>query len=236
MKNICTALLPKNWDTAPEPALIKNLFNILTGRFITGTARTAMEKKHLQPLEFVCRDGHSRDEIRIAPGFKKLHQNPELRVLTTELVEFGLWRYEHNYRAGANEHNLVLYKMYSYEDVCRCLNWEQALVPQIISGYKYDPGTRTLPVFVNYQKGEEIRGSIRVDKFLSRSVLSWISKNRRHPDSPDVRQILNHRSLGITLYLFIRKNHAGADNSRSDSRRETFHEFYFLAKITPVRT
>lgn len=63
--------------------------------------------------------------------------------------------------------------------------------------------------------------------------MSWIYKNRRRPNSPDVRQILNHRSLGITLYLFVRKNHAGADNSRSDSRRETFHEFYFLGKITP---
>lgn len=46
--------------------------------------------------------------------------------------------------------------IYINEDVCRLLNWENNEVPLNIGGYKYDKKTGTFPVFINYDKAEEI--------------------------------------------------------------------------------
>ena len=45
---------------------------------------------------------------------------------------------------------MVLYQKYTYEDVCRLLNWAQNEVPLNIGGYKFDKKTKTFPVFINY--------------------------------------------------------------------------------------
>ena len=46
----------------------------------------------------------------------------------------------------------MLYQKYTYEDVCRLLNWENNEVPLNIGGYKYDRKTKMFPVFINYDK------------------------------------------------------------------------------------
>lgn len=226
------AALEEQLHYRPDENLKKNFLNILSGSFARGTAR-----KSLEELVFVCPDRQHPGEIRIDERFKKLLGHREFRDLVQELTDFGLWRHERDYRQAEGEHSLVLYKRYSYEEVCRCLNWAHALVPQNIGGYKYDAATRTLPVFVNYHKGPDVPYSIRYeDRFLGPDMLSWISKNRRTPASRDVRMILEHRRRGITMYLFVRKNQAAPalEDGRKGGRLEAFREFYFLGEITPA--
>ena len=48
--------------------------------------------------------------------------------------------------------NFQLYAKYTYEDVCRLLEWEKGEVALNIGGYRYDSKTKTYPVFINYRK------------------------------------------------------------------------------------
>ena len=59
----------------------------------------------------------------------------------------------------------------TYEDACRLLNWEHNEVPLNIGG-KYDKTTKTFPVFINYDKSDDIQDTIKYeDHFTSRSSL-----------------------------------------------------------------
>lgn len=57
----------------------------------------------------------------------------------------------------------MLYQKYTYEDVCRLLNWQKNEVPLNIGGYKYDTYTKTFPVFINYEKAQNIQDTIKYE-------------------------------------------------------------------------
>ena len=93
--------------------------------------------------------------------------------------------------------DLVLYQKYTYEDVCRLLNWERNEVPLNIGGYKYDKKTKTFPVFINYDKQENISDTTKYeDHFTSCNCLIAISKSGRSIESEDVQNFLNAKERG----------------------------------------
>lgn len=94
-------------------------------------------------------------------------------------------------------------------DVCRLLNWEQNEVPLNIGGYKYDKKTKTFPVFINYDKAEDISDTTKYeDHFVPgfRDRLIAISKSVRSLQSEDVQNFLKAKERGIHVELFVRKN------------------------------
>ena len=102
---------------------------------------------------------------------------------------------------------MVLYQKYTYEDVCRLLNWENNEVPLNIGGYKYDKKTKTFPVFINYDKSEDISDTTKYeDHFTSNRTLVAISKSGRSLASEDVQNFLCATERGIQVELFVRKN------------------------------
>lgn len=70
--------------------------------------------------------------------FMQMLANDEFYGVLQELVDFGISRYERDYKNTYDQTDLVLYQKYTYEDVCRLLNWEQNEVPLNIGGYKFD--------------------------------------------------------------------------------------------------
>jgi len=120
---------------------------------------------------------------------------------------------------------ILLYQKYTYEDVCKLLDWDKNIVAQNIGGYKYDEGTNTFQVFINYNKDDSINDSIKYeDRFLSTSRLIALSKQSRTPDSKDVQHIYQAKENGTKIYLFVRKN---KDDNLSK-------EFYFLGEINAI--
>lgn len=91
---------------------------------------------------------------------------------------------------------------YTYEDACRFLGWAKNINAQTIGGYKFDEGTKTLPVFVNYDKAEGAIGYH--DHFASASELVALSKKNRRADSSDARRIFGKPAYDV--HLFVRKN------------------------------
>ena len=112
--------------------------------------------------------------------------NNDFYNILKELVDFGISRYKRDYSKTYGQTDLVLYQKYTYEDVCRLLNWEQNEVTLNIGGYKFDKKTNTFPVFINYDKAENISDTTRYeDHFVPgfRDRLIAISKSGRSMQS-----------------------------------------------------
>ena len=121
-----------------------------------------------------------------------------------------------------NYTNLELYQKYTYEDACRLLNWERNEVPLNIGGCKYDKKTKTFPIFINYDKQDNISDTTKYeDHFVAENRLIAISKSGRSMDSEDVRNFLKATERGIDVQLFVRKN---KDDKISK-------EFYYLGRV-----
>ena len=191
-----------------------NVVNVLTNEFATGSARNTY--KDCAIIE------KSENEYRISSSFRKMIEDKEFYRQVKELVEFGLYRNQKDYSETYKDTSLKLYSKYTYEDVCRLLEWEKGEVALNIGGYKFDKKTKTYPVFINYDKNEDISDTIRYeDRFENQSLLVAISKSGRTVESEDVYTALHAEELGINMELFVRKN---KDDKISK-------EFYYLGRI-----
>ncbi len=151
----------------------------------------------------------------------------DFKNIILELIDFGIDRYNKFYSNCYMDTSFQLYQKYNYEDVCRLLEWEKNEVATNIGGYKFNKETKTYPIFINYNKSEDISDTIKYeDRFESSSMLIGISKQPRKVNSPDIVQMYNTEKDGVFMSLFVRKN-------KDD---KTSKEFYFLGKIKAVGT
>lgn len=180
------------------------------------------EKKKFKNCIFLQKDEY--EEYRIAPEFQRLLANPEFFQMVDELLDYGICQYEENYVHRYKETNFQLYQKYTYEDVCRLLNWKKNMNAQNIGGYFYDIETKTLPVFINYEKAED--AIAYEDRFVSSSELIALSKHPRKITSSDAERIYKKgiENADNKIYLFVRKN-------KDDKEAK---EFYFLGEIFAV--
>lgn len=191
-----------------------NVANILTNEFATGSSKTTY-----QDCIFIQKEG---EDYGINPEFAKMLREQSFYDTVRELIEFGLNRYRKNYANRYMDTNFQLYSKYTYEDVCRLLEWEKGEVALNIGGYKYDKKTKTYPVFINYDKSEEIQDTVKYeDRFLNPTTLIAISKSGRSLTSEDVYTAMHAQELGVEVELFVRKN---KDDKISK-------EFYYLGKM-----
>lgn len=194
----------------------ENIVNVMTNEFPSGSG-----KQTYSECVFLEKD---ESDYMASPSFKMMLQHKEFYDILKELIDFGISRYERDYSKSYRDTDLVLYQKYTYEDVCRLLNWENNEVPTNIGGYKFNKKTKTFPVFINYEKDEDISDTTKYeDRFTSNKTLIAISKSGRKIGSNDVQNFLNSKELGIRVELFVRKN---KDDKGSK-------EFYYLGRMTP---
>jgi len=154
--------------------------------------------------------------------FKMALKNESFYDAVRELLEFGIYRHNRDYSHQYAETQFNLYKKYTYAEVCWLLNWKKEEVSLNIGGYKYDSYSKTYPIFINYEKDEDITVTTKYeDRFTDPSSLTAISKSRRTVDSDDVQNAVHSEERGILMPLFVRKN-------KDD---QTSKEFYFLGTI-----
>ena len=196
---------------------MENIVNVMTNEFPAGAS-----KKTYAQCVFIEKN---KNDYCPTKSFIQMLSNGEFYDILQELVEFGISRYERDYSNTYDQTDFVLYQKYTYEDVCRLLNWEQNEVPLNIGGYKYDKKTKTFPVFINYDKAEDISDTTKYeDHFVPgfRDRLIAISKSGRSLQSEDVQNFLKAKERGIHVELFVRKN---KDDKISK-------EFYYLGHMT----
>ena len=192
----------------------RSIVNVLTNNFASGSG-----KKTYKECIFI---EENDNDYRISKNFDEMLKNKDFKNMFNELIQFGISRYKQNYNEKYKDTQFTIYQKYTYEDVCRLLNWKNNEVPLNIGGYKYDRDTKTFPVFINYDKNEEINDTIKYeDHFENSNKLIAISKSGRTILSEDVQNFINAKERGIKVELFVRKN---KDDKISK-------EFYYLGRM-----
>ena len=203
-------VLANSYDVLLDDNSIHNVDAVLAGRFFRGsTYQIALA--HNTANGFILSD-----------AFSKAIQNDSFLAAIRELLDFGIYRYKRDYPKPYANTQFNLYKKYTYSEVCWLLGWKKEEVSLNIGGYKYDSYSKTYPVFINYEKDNDIAATTRYeDRFTDPGSLTAISKSRRTIDSDDVQNAVHSQERGIMMPLFVRKN-------KDD---QTSKEFYFLGTM-----
>ena len=193
-----------------EDSVVRNLRNVFPKE---------EERKKYSACILIERDKDGG--YRLTKSFQHMLTNLEFRNMIEELLEFGMQQYKEKYADTYRDTNFKLYQKYTYEDVCRLLNWKRNRNAQNIGGYFYDADTKTLPVFINYHKTED--AIAYEDRFVSENYLIALSKHPRKITSGDVDHIYKKTEADREnrIFLFVRKN-------KDDNEAK---EFYFLGEI-----
>lgn len=165
----------------------------------------------------------SADDFIISDKFFQMVNSAEFKQILQEILSFAHKQYTKYYADCYRETNFVLYRKYTYEEVCYLLNWQSKINPNAMAGYFYEKNTRTMPVFINYILPDKKRVDY-ANEFLSSSLITAYSKSNRKLNSSDARHIYNAEQEQNKLYLFVRK-----PNEDKEAK-----EFYFLGEISAV--
>ena len=202
--------MEKSYGIKVDDLARKSVRSVLTNDFFRG-------KK-------ICPDLIDKDSDSFVPSAELLNaiSDKEFKEDLIDLLDFGIYRYNRDYKDNYRGTCFNLYKKYTYRDVCWLLNWKKEEVSLNIGGYKFDHYSMTYPIFINYEKSDEVGATTRYeDRFNDQANITAISKSRRTIESDDVDTAINSQERGILMPLFVRKN-------KDD---QTSKEFYFLGTI-----
>lgn len=186
-----------------------NVFNVLDGSFY----------KNGVSVINTC-----DDTIAISTDFQRFMENCIFRDQIEQVLELGEYNWSKSYTQ--EDDGFVLYMRYTYDDVCRLLNWPENINAQNLGGYFYHEATNTFPVFINYVKGEDVVESQNYkDRFINRGTLIALSKSNECSSSKRMKIISNSSGNGVKILLFMRK-------SKDDNGSK---EFYYLGRMDFVR-
>ena len=207
-------LLPEQYKVTYSKVVEESVIRNLTNEF----AKEEERKKYASCVLIKKVD----EGYELHPEFRALlMRDPEFSKMVKELIEYGIETIEDKYAQPYKDTNFQLYQKYTYEDVCRLLNWKKNLNAQNIGGYFYDTTTKTLPVFINYDKTKD--AIAYEDRFVSQQNLIALSKHPRKVDSSDADHFYKRTAedRDNRIFLFVRKN-------KNDKEAK---EFYFLGEI-----
>lgn len=159
---------------------IETISNILSQNFMTGSSKKTFEKAVFLDENFES-----------SPQFLKLLNNEDFKNQVMEVVEYAIDKNKKEYSNRYKNTDFCLYSKYTYEDVCRLLNWEKNIVPLNIGGYFYDIRTNTLPVFINYDKDESVVDTQQyADHFIDAQNFVAMSKSNVRITNPGMEKFV----------------------------------------------
>ncbi len=183
--------------------------------------RTETDKAAWGGISFIKDDGSG--EWQADPDFLNALQNdPNFKPMVEDLCAFILRRWESLYNKRYKDTLFCLYTLYTYDDICRLLDWPKLMPAQNIGGYWYDKSTKTMAICVNYEK--DSNAIAYHDRFISNSELIWLTKPNRRVGSEEVSRMMKRTPYDDTrIFLFIRRN-------KDDNEAKAF---YFLGEVEP---
>lgn len=198
-------LLKDNYGLENQFKSIESAINLLNLDFFTNN-----EKAKYGNISFFD------ENYNISKEFSQFLSKEFYRKHLEDVIDFGLLRYENIYHSSEN---LKLYEKYSRKDVCRLLNWPH---DDSSTMYGYRVKHNTCPIFVTYEKNEDISESTKYeDQFVNKEIFSWMTRSNVRLDSKEPKAIMNHSETGLGIHLFIKKS----DDEGKD--------FYYIGQVTP---
>jgi superfamily II DNA or RNA helicase len=204
-------------DLKYETKSIKTAYTVLSHQYNT----IANTEKCLQEHQACILAEKSNNYITTSQTLKTYIQNPTFVNCVNDVLKYAEQQFKENYIKQYKNTNLSLFKQYSYEEVCKALNWEKNQ-SAVMNGYMFNEKTNTFPVFINYEKEEEAINY--QDHFESNNTMIAISKKTRKIGSKDWKYIYEAKQRNTKIYLFVRKNKASTNSK----------DFYFLGEIEPI--
>lgn len=170
---------------------IETISNILSQNFMTGSSKKTFEKAVFLDENFES-----------SPQFLKLLNNEDFKNQVMEVVEYAIDKNKKEYSNRYKNTDFCLYSKYTYEDVCRLLNWEKNIVPLNIGGYFYDIRTNTLPVFINYDKDESVVDTQQyADHFIDAQNFVAMSKSNVRITNPGMEKFVKAAENKTNIYF-----------------------------------
>lgn len=152
------------------------------------------------------------DSIRLNPELVTSFNDLQFRQLCEDMLQCTRMKNQEYKDADP----LKLYAKYGRKDVCRLLNWDKDETSTI---YGYRGKNDSCPIFITYHKSSDVEDSVNYgDDFLNQTTIKWFTRSRRTLDSKEVKEILNHKKLGMDLHIFVKKDDDEGSN------------FYYLGK------
>lgn len=171
---------------------LRSIIRIFTLEFYTQQKR----EKYKYPLIEV--DG---EKIYVTKEFRSSLKDEYFRKQVDDLLELGLLQSK-NYDQTVQ---LTINEKYSRTDVCRILNWEK---DESSTMYGYKTKHNTTPIFVNYNKKDDIDESVRYDdRFLDSHVFQWYTRKGTDLDSKINKEIIEkHEHDATDIHLFVKRD------------------------------
>ena len=145
----------------------------------------------------------------------------EVKAQLADLCRVAQAKFELDFDPSFYANGLVRYRKYDRGDVFRSLLWEENPVAQNVGGYMISPDRSNCPIFVTYDKREDIASTIQYeDEFETPSRMTWFSKSKRSLSSPEIKYFAELRDDQL-LPLFVKKSD---DEGKS---------FYYLGLVRP---
>lgn len=114
--------LEATYNLDNSQSLHDSIFNVLSGNFYTGFA-AKLYKDHPFIIE-------NNGIIEKSPVFAKALDKKEFKAIIKEHIEYGICNYKKAFGQLFKHRPFQLYAKYTYEDVCRLLEWPENVVAQ----------------------------------------------------------------------------------------------------------
>lgn len=207
-------IIKKEYHSELSEKAYESAINVLSGGFMN----TQSEKKKFADIDILKYDaGQAYTRLfSYYQGAKKLAFTQQM----SDLINLGICRYRDIYSKNQDEMGFSLYQKYSRKDACRILNWERD-DSSTVYGYKIKNGT--CPIFVTYEKKEDISSSTKYeDEFIANNIFSWMTRSRVSINSEEAQKLIHYKENGLKILLFIKKS----DGEGSD--------FYYMGLVNPI--
>lgn len=167
----------------------------------------------------------SGENIIRTAEFHELISNGVFTHYLKDSAEYSVAKFKERVKGiNFDGEDFILYEKYTRRDVLRILGWDKNRNATTIGGYRMSPDKTNCPIFVTYNKADDVEGSIAYeDEFISPSIFKWMSRSNRRTESNELEPIINARSNGLRLPLFLKKD----DNEGID--------FYYLGDVLPIK-
>lgn len=197
-------------------AEMRNLFSSKRRKYTEYTLRSVeriltleffveQERKTVGGVSCVTANGEGENRTLILNEELQTAYNTDahFKYHVDDVNETALFLNTHRY---SRADGLKMGQRYTRKDVCRLLNWGNNEYSTMY-GYSKNTETNTCPIFVTYNKTENISSSTQYeDEFINARTMSWFTKNRRSlRRSPLEREIA---SGDLQLELFVKKDDA----------------------------
>ncbi len=205
-------IILKNFGFQASEETLQSAVHCLNGSFLTKADR----KKYGINPNITVED----DTFRMEGEYLTVLTETVFYDCLNDMIKYAFRRFQLDFEAGRYRDGFLLYQKYSRKDACRILNWEKD-VSSIVYGYKIE--NNTCPIFVTYEKKEDIRdGTKYEDRFVNAQLFSWQTKHDRKLTSKDVVSLQAANNTGMRILLFVKKS----DGEGSD--------FYYMGDLAPA--